>query len=70
MEPKIKIISDGTSTGTKLFVDGKEVINLDVIKFEAVTKKTLIKLNLTYVFPDAVDKVLTKEVVNEEIKGL
>jgi len=56
MSNKIRIESDGTSAGTVLYVDDKLVGDLEVIKFESTSKKTLTKLTLTYVYPD-IEKV-------------
>jgi hypothetical protein len=51
---KVRIVSDGTTTGTHVFIDGIEVANLQGVKFEAKNNQTLIKLNMTYVYPEMV----------------
>jgi len=51
---KVRIVSDGTTTGTRVFIDGLEVANLQGVKFEAKNNQTLIKLNMTYVYPEMV----------------
>ncbi len=51
---KIRIESDGTTTGTLVYIDDVLADNIDTIKFEANTKKPLIKLNIGYNFPDKV----------------
>ncbi len=50
--PKIRIDSDGTSTGTKVYIDGVQVKFLESVKFEGKLNKTLVKLNLTHVYPE------------------
>jgi hypothetical protein len=52
MAKKIRIESDGTYNGTKVFVDDKQVNNLTSVKFEAVDRKPLIKLLLGYAYPE------------------
>lgn len=61
---KIKITSDGTSSGTKVYINNIQVENLELVKFECKLNKTLAKLTLGYVYPEEAIEETTDEATN------